>query len=251
MKSMILSKAVVLAAPLAMLVGAQVANANLILNGDFSANASSFTTDNGYDNTGQSGNTNPLNPTDWTQILPGGPGVNGTDTKLNTFGPANPTELDGVKGGIVDYAFLQNFGGFEQTFSVTAGTTYKITYDAAARNQSTSIGTSKVPAGIVATVIDPNSTIIYQQTSNLTSGSQFYSNDNAGGNYFTTGTGNGLDFTALTSGVATLNFKDYGTSTDHTADFTNVVIAATPEPAALGLLGVGAVGLLLVRRRKA
>jgi hypothetical protein len=40
--------------------------------------------------------------------------------------------------------------------------------------------------------------------------------------------------------------------TGFTADANNLLFTtATPEPAAVGLFGVGAVGLLLVRRRKA
>lgn len=226
-----------------------ITNANLILNGDFSANASSYTQNYGYDGEG----TNPTNPTDWTTVG-GSPGVNGTDTSYQIFGPKNPTTLNGTIGMIADYAFSQGTGaGLKQTFSVVAGTTYSLTYDAAARNQSTSIGTVSNPAGIIATVTDPNATVIYKQTSNFTNADSFYSNDNAGGNYFTTNTGNSLEFTALTSGSATLAFVDYGSSTDHSADFTNVSVTAVssvPEPASFGLALAGFGLLLLVPRRR-
>ncbi|MGC8552927.1 MAG: PEP-CTERM sorting domain-containing protein [Phycisphaerae bacterium] len=235
------------AAAVATLVGSQVANANLISNGNFATNASSYTTDYGYDYNAQTGNTNPANPTDWSPVSTGG--VNGTNTSYQTFGPSSPTELNGTSSTIADYAFVQDGGGFTQTFSVVAGTTYSLTYDAAARNQSSSIGTSTAPAGIIATVTDPNSTVIYKQTSNFTNATEFYSNDNAGGNYFTTNTGSGLDFTAVTTGLATLEFLDYGNSSDYSADFTNVAVTAVPEPASLGLLGIGGLGLLLLGKR--
>ncbi len=117
---------------------------NLITNGDFSVNASAFIASPGYINIGNlSGGTaqNPPAPMGWT-VGPGQTtvGVNGSNAGFfknvtdggAPFAPANTS-------GVENFVFLQNRGTFaSQTMATTAGQTYTLTYDAAARINDTS-----------------------------------------------------------------------------------------------------------------
>jgi hypothetical protein len=203
-------------ASLAML-SAGNAQANLILNGDFSANASSYTTFPGY-----SSSPNPSNPADWVVSAPANAGVNGPDTGFyasqgEPFAPASTT-------GVTDFAFMQG-GQIFQTVTTTAGQAYTLTYDAGAR--------SGTPSTLNTVAYDQvNSVAITTQVPNI-SDSNFA--------LFT------LDFTAA-SNSTTIAFQDTG----GTPDFSNVSLTPVPDPATLGLSSaVGSLGLLLLKRRKA
>lgn len=193
------------------------AQANLILNGDFSANAGSYTVFPGY-----SGNGNPASPTDWVVGTPASEGVNGPDTGFyavngSPFAPASTT-------GVNDFAFMQG-GEILQTVTTTAGQAYTLTYDAGAR--------SGTPSTLNTVAYDQvNSVAITTQVPNI-SDSNFA--------LFT------LDFTAA-SNSTTIAFQDTG----GTPDFSNVSLTPVPDPATLGLSSaVGSLGLLLLKRRKA
>jgi len=98
---------------------------NLLLNGDFTANASSFTTFPGNVSLG----SNPAGITDWYQIIGGGPvGVNGAGVGFS--GPFGPT----ADGGLT-YAFIQSgVNGLAQNLvGFAPSTAYQLSFDAAAR----------------------------------------------------------------------------------------------------------------------
>jgi hypothetical protein len=201
-------------ASLAML-SAGNAQANMILNGDFSANASSYTTFPGY-----SSSPNPSNPADWVVSAPANAGVNGPDTGFyasqgEPFAPASTT-------GVNDFAFMQG-GELYQAVATTAGQTYQLTYDAGARNGTTS----------------SMNTIAFDDVNNDTIVTQSPSLSDANFTSFT------LDFTAASSSTA-ITFLDTG----NTPDVSNVILTPIPEPATLGLVAMGGLGLLLLKRRK-
>jgi hypothetical protein len=103
-------------------IGASTARANLIVNGDFSANASQFSAAGGLEG----------GITSWDQYPEGGSmiGINGKDTvgPFTTYGPT-----DQQTSPTLDWAVLDPVNGGEppmvQTFSVTGGTTYLVSYE--------------------------------------------------------------------------------------------------------------------------
>jgi hypothetical protein len=117
---------------LAVLAGGAVATRaqNLLINGDFTADAAAFTVWPGYTTT--SGNTNDI--TAWYHPLGSGYGVNGAGVSFasSPFGPVND-------GGLT-YAFLQ--GGTSElaqdlTNGYTTGVAYQLSFEAAARAGNT------------------------------------------------------------------------------------------------------------------
>ncbi|MGC8560647.1 MAG: glycoside hydrolase family 3 C-terminal domain-containing protein [Phycisphaerae bacterium] len=115
------------------------AAADLIANGDFSANASAFVVSPGYINSGNvsaSAGQNPPVPSEWTV----GPavstvGVNGPDADFsNSASSSSEPFAPASTAGVRDFLFLQNRGAFaSQIVTTVAGQTYALTYDAAAR----------------------------------------------------------------------------------------------------------------------
>jgi hypothetical protein len=130
---------------------------NLILNGDFSANAAAFSASPGYAGSG----SNPTDITNWTNINGGSAGVNGAGVSfapVNPFGPTN--------AGTRTYAFIQGgTNGLRQSVPLMPNTMYLLEYDLAARagdavnslvrvgdNTQTYFTSGNVPANNVAFV---------------------------------------------------------------------------------------------------
>jgi hypothetical protein len=205
--------------------------ANLVTNGDFSENASSYSTYPGYSSNTTS--TNPANPTDWT--ITGQVGVNGPDTGFyatngSPFGPSNDS-------GVTDFAFMQNASlttaaSLEQTIVTAIGQAYTLTYVAAQRVANTNA------AKIETFVKDASNNAIATQTPVISNGS------------FTALTLNFIA-TSTSTEIAFENTTNGGGSNDNTVDVSNVVVNAVPLPAPLGLLCAGTLGLgLLAARRR-
>jgi CSLREA domain-containing protein len=116
-------------AVLAGAIGDAHAQFNLVSNGDFKANASSFGAWPGY-----TGGANPATITSWTSLYAGiGVGVNGAGV---SFTPTNP--FAPVNDGGNTYAFIQSgAGALAQNLSLAAGRTYKMEFDAAGRAGNT------------------------------------------------------------------------------------------------------------------
>jgi hypothetical protein len=220
--------AAVAVAGLAML-SAGNAQANLIQNGDFSANAGSFATFPGYCGAG----SNAGSPLDWANNN-GNSGINGPGTGGwgEPFSPSTAPSFD--------FAFLQvnsssNVGTALYTyFNVTPGQNYTVTYMDAARSGDTgTLYTSVENGGIGSPVMASNTTTpsdtAFQQES--------------------------FNYTAGTSTQDAIIFQNTGNgSTDSTVDFSEVVIApasSVPEPATIGLMAMAGLGLLITGRKRA
>jgi hypothetical protein len=230
------SNSMLLAAVGALAVGGLVllpagnAQANMITNGDFSANASSFTIAPGYYGD-LAANNNPNNATGWTSS--GNGGVNGTDTGTsvgNTFGPSSTSISTG--GSVADFAFLQNVATLSQGLAAIAGQTYTVNLVAATRAGNTGaymtaevLDGATVLGGIgTSTPVNPGST------------------DFTPYNFSFTANGGNLTFEILNSPPG---------GTDESLAVSDVSISAVPEPATLGLVvAAGGLGLLLIGRKR-
>ena len=204
------------------------AQANMINNGDFSGNASSYTTFPGY-----SIAPDPSAPTDWVVSTPANEGVNGLDTGFyanatnggSPFAPASTT-------GVNDFAFLQGAGNISQTVATTAGQAYTLTYAGAAR------------AGETADVLEMVLTDTTDSTPIVT---QLPAISDAAFNVFT------LNFTApsASTNVQFLNEAPAtGPNAGETVDVSNVTMSAVPEPSTLGLVTLCGLTLLMIGRKR-
>lgn len=214
------------------------AQANLIQNGDFSANASSYTVWPG--NSSQaSNNANPAAPTDWSVLYTSGPttggqmGINGPDTGFYSNPPSGQTAepFAPTTPGTSDFAFLQGALGvpsISQTVATTAGQAYSLSYEGAARSGETNDVLDVVLTDMV------NNTQITQQVPTISN------------SVFATFT---LNFTAPSASTEVTFANDTIQAGGGTVDVANVSLNAVPEPAALGLAGAGILGMLLIRRR--
>lgn len=172
---------------------------NQIQNGAFTANASTFTNFPGY-----IGGSNPAGVTNWNAILGASVGVNGAAVGFSgsPFGPSS--------AGSYTYAFIQrvtgNTNGLAQNLSLTANTTYQLSFDAAAR-----AGNS--PQFLVQ-IGDINQ--VYVSSGNVNA-------NNAAFNHYT------YTFTtpATLAGTPTIQMYNLtSSSSDYTVDFANVSLAA-------------------------
>ncbi len=209
------------------LLSAGKAQANMILNGDFSANASSYTSWPGY-----SASPNPSSPTDWT-INNVTVGVNGPDTGFYATNgePFAPTSTAGVN----DFAFIQNQNSYLfQTVATTVGQSYSLTYDAAARAGDAAAGMNDILDVVIANA--NTQAVITSQTPAITE---------TGFNSFT------LNFTATSASTAITFANTTNSSNGPTVDVSNVSLNPVPEPATLGLVALGGIALLLIGRKRA
>ena len=128
------------------LIPFNAAAANLIVNGDFAANAARYTAYPGY-----SAGPNPTAPAGWNDDSNSHVGVNGPDTAdaVGTpFAPANTT-------GVRDFAFLQSAGtAISQTVVTTAGAAYTLTYAVAARGSDVAANKDNLEVSITNAATD-------------------------------------------------------------------------------------------------
>jgi hypothetical protein len=224
------------------------ANANLITNGDFSANASSFTGWPGYINwnaadngSGQSFGTG-INPTisGWTHNGTGGTGVNGKDTLSDFPGPSlspivafGPSEQQSTPDR--NWAFIQGAGGaISQSINVTPGVEYTVSFLAAGR-----AGTGNAANGGAYAY---NGTLGVDATG-VAAGTGFFSKSYSAVNFEP----DSFTFTT-TLPTATIVFQNSGGG--DAVNFSNVSVVPVPEPSTLAGLAIGVVALGLASRRK-
>ncbi len=172
-----------------------VTSANLVANGDFSANAANYGSWPG--NNGEVGN--PVAPTGWT--APGNSGVNGTGTGGGGFAPYGPTWIP-----VGDFAFIQGAGTMTQFLpALTPGQNYQLTFQAASRSGES--------ASFVVTIGDSATTYVSSGT-NVADNSIFQSYSY---NFTAPATFSGVPFIQLQK----------PTSSGDTVDFTAISLSPT------------------------
>jgi hypothetical protein len=171
---------------------------NLVVNGNFTSNATSFVTWPGYVASG----SNPTNVPGWTEVAgTGGYGVNGAGTVTSVFGPAST-------GGNT-FLFIQGTGRelAQSLPTLAAGTNYVLSFKAGSRNQTGETNdTFKVQVGDGSSVFCSSGNIIASNTA-----FQTYSFD-----FSTPGSFNGTPTLQL--------YNVSASGGDHTVDFTAVSI---------------------------
>lgn len=202
--------------------GVGTAQAALITNGDFSANAASFVTDPGYTSWG----LNPATITGWN-TLGGQFGINGSDTASTAFGPTD-------QSAVGNYAFIQGFGGLSQDLSLTPGQEYQVNFSAAARSV---FGSTLARIQIV----DTPGLIPYGSSGDFAPSSAAF-------------VASSFTFTAPLTHTGSLMIQlynlDSGDGNARAAVFSNLVMTAIPEPTSAMLLLMGSGLAILISRRK-
>ena len=190
--------------------GTSAAAGELVVNGNFTSNAASFTTFPGYAGSGG----NPTNVSGWTQILgsAGGYGVNGSGTVTSVFGPAST-------GGNT-FLFIQASSTKELAQNLPGlmtGTSYILSFGAAARNQTgESNDTFNVQVGDNTGAFISSGNVI---ASNTVFNIYRYS--------FTTPT----NF----NGTPSVQLYNLSTGGDHTVDFTAVSVQSSNSSQSLAV----------------
>jgi hypothetical protein len=207
-------------------------SANLITNGDFSANASAFTGWPGYASWTSIFGGLETNPaiSGWNMNVEFGAGVNGKDT-FSTFPAPGPIVAFGpsVQQATPDrnWAFLQGDGvAILQVINVTPGVEYTVSFEAAGRAGLAAKGSAYAYDGNLASLLPGGK---FNQT---------YSDVNFVPDSYT--------FTPTLS-TATVVFQNAGGGGD-AVNFTNV--AVVPEPSTLAGLAMGVVGIGIARSRR-
>jgi hypothetical protein len=207
-----------------LIAAAHPARANLILNGSF---------ESGIDL------SNPANTPNGTGIAI----VNNGDIADWTLNPT--TSFAWYMSNIGSYGVAEDGTRFlnltghsaSQNFAVTAGDTYTVSYYEASRNNGVTTDTITASVSLASGAATGKTT--------QTVGNAAYNSTIAGWQQFN------FSFTPSTSTTATLQFSLASGNGYPVLD--NVVVTAVapvPEPASLALCGLGAIGLLLVVRRK-
>lgn len=219
------------------------ATAQIVRNGDFSANASSFVYNPGWEGQtgGGFGSGNPA-IADW--IAAGNTANGGTDSgvngspgyaSFNQFGPDSTKPNSGIpplQPRI--YGFIQQNGPekgtLTQDINLIPFTTYKLTFEAAQRSGDSGLafGSVTVKAGGAALVVDTlsglNSTAFTTYTDTFTTGSD-----------------------ASLASIVLMNTSGIGTG--RTVAFTNISIIAIPEPSTIAFLSLTFIVFLFLKRR--
>jgi hypothetical protein len=201
------------------LSASSITAANVVVNGDFSVDATLFSTFPGY-----SGGSNPAAIPSWTHIGAGSYGVNGVGIS-DPFGPAD-------KSAATYYGFLQlSTSAMTQTVPLLANTTYDISFLAANRSNNASATGSVIIADNTTTYYDSGVTN-WGNSAFQAVASQF-------------STGGSFD------GAVVLTLSNDSPAGDNTVNYSNIVVdaVAVPEPSSTALLGLGGLALLLRRRR--
>ena len=189
-----------LAIPIRALVFASIAIGtagaqNLVTNGDFDANATSFVGFPGY-----LGGMNPSSIPNWTFTGGGGPGINGTAAP-GTGSPFAPAM------NVPHFLFMQGDFSADQSIDTVAATLYQFSFDAAARNGNQAGVSVFADNTAAASVILDGSVPSFGWLSQ------------AGFQHFA--------FGFVASGPQTIRFTSSGVG-DHTTDLDKVSVTAVP-----------------------
>ena len=207
------------------------ASANLITNGDFSANASAFAGWPGYASWTSSFGGGESNPaiSGWSTNGSFGMGLNGKDT-FSTFPTPSPIVPFGPSAQVAapdrNWAFIQGAGGaILQVINVTPGVEYTVSFEAAGRAGDPALGSAYAYDGNLVSLLPGGK---FNQT---------YSDVNFVPDSFT--------FTPTLS-TATVVFQNAGGG--DSVNFSNITVV--PEPSTLAGLAMGVVGIGIARSRR-
>jgi hypothetical protein len=200
-------------------LGALSASAQIVLNGDFSANGSSFTAHNG--DFGADGN--PTTATDWNA---GQSGIQGPGTGVGTF--LGPTDT-----GTNYFVYMFGPGSISQTITLAPSTEYTIDFSVGGRP-----GDSPLTNEVTVSTTQGGGSTFFDQT--VTPSTAVFTPLS---NTFTTPS------ILSGSGDATITLLNDSPG-GKTVDFTDVSITAVPEPSTYALFGLGVLAVVIACRSK-